>query len=512
MTLNLNIPSLKDKPFITAETRPEIISASLERLQSNNALDFAAHLRGELTVLNRQKLSASTRIQALNIYRSNAINTANLLTHEFSNASLPLHDIAKLAANAAEGLWQELGFGYKLALIDLQNQLISLSRDKDTVFVITRAMHAVTEQALIYFQTYQSVPESIWVDLYQLYFCAVQMGVHHESTLDTVPSIWSQSQSNFTIDSAFKHAMLMYLANPQNLTQKEISLVSAYLAHHVHHAQITAIKPLQTTYGAFIIDLANNQAPEAYSKQKELPDPHTDILLQTIELVRNIHSHLNQIQNQTLPIDCGIPESANIEDYNHLLTHLIKHLGITPKRQFKRSKKIGELDLVTGIDAAHFLSSKDSHPHQTAVKASRWHLINMSATGMCIRRHAQAEKNIKIGHLISIRLQGEHNWALGVVRWAHCGNRGALVIGIQLIAPFTQSAIASGKNDTLLEKTLVLPQAATQKSQSLIVARGTFSPGLRLNIQWGKEIHPIIFTRLIERTQQYDRIQYKMVA
>ena len=165
--------------------------------------------------------------------------------------------------------------------------------------------------------------------------------------------------------------------------------------------------PLETAYGAFIISLAMNNPPEPYSKQKDAPDPNVDILLQTIDLVRNVHNNLNELQSNHLPNDGSIPHDANRDDYIHLLTHLIKHLGITPKRQFKRSEKYGELELVTGIPAAHFLSGDDVHDanvaltstgtvlstnHHAQITTSRWQILNMSATGMCIRRHPTAEK------------------------------------------------------------------------------------------------------------------------
>ncbi len=523
MALNLNIPELKEKPLIIAETRPSKISLSLENLQTNNALDVAAHLRAELSILNRQKVSANARVQALDIYRSSLINTTQLLAKDYNNAALPLHDKAKLAASSAEHLWQELGYGYKLALIDLQNQLIKLGRDKDTVHVIQHALYAVSEQALVYFQTYTALPSHIWEDLYQLYFCAVQLGIQHQVISDHKINTWSNAQIAFSIENAFKHALLMFLSNPQNLTQKEIRLTSEYLAHHVRDAQITAVTPLETAYGAFIISLGANNPPESYSKQKDAPDPSVDILLQTIDLVRVVHNNLNELQNNHLPSDGSIPHDCNREDYVHLLTHLIKHLGITPKRQFKRSEKYGELELVSGIPASHFISNDGAtdmhgalafsekliHSNQSQMTTSRWQILNMSATGMCIRRHPSAEKNIKIGSLISLKIRGEHHWALGVVRWANCGNRDALMIGVQLIAPYAQSASLSSDKWDHDEMALVLPQMTAVKELSTIIApKGTFEAARRLYLKWNDQSYPIILTKLLDRTQHFERMQF----
>jgi hypothetical protein len=170
MALNLNIPALKDNPIIIAETRPQKISQLLTTLHSNNPLDIASHLHGELEILNRQKISSGSRVQALDAYRPLLISTIHALAEDYSNAALPLHDKAKLAAAAVESLWLELGYGYKLALVDLQNQLIKLGTDKSSAHAIQRAIHAISEHALVYYQTYVSPPEHIWSDLHQIIF------------------------------------------------------------------------------------------------------------------------------------------------------------------------------------------------------------------------------------------------------------------------------------------------------------------------------------------------------
>src|SRR6476620_2308599 len=122
MALKLHIPALKDNPIIIADTRVPKITQTLAHIHSESPLDIASHLHIELDILNRQKVSPHQRLQALDTYRPLLISTAKVLAEDYCNAALPLHDKAKLAAAAAESLWRELGYGYKLALIDLQNQ------------------------------------------------------------------------------------------------------------------------------------------------------------------------------------------------------------------------------------------------------------------------------------------------------------------------------------------------------------------------------------------------------
>lgn len=526
MALNLNIPALKDNPIIIAETRPQKISQLLTILHSNNPLDIASHLHGELEILNRQKISPGSRVQALDTYRPLLISTTHALAEDYSNAALPLHDKAKLAATAVESLWLELGYGYKLALIDLQNQLIKLGTDKSSAHAIQRAIHAISEHALVYYQTYVSPPEHIWSDLHQLYFCAIKLGIQNIKVEIEKTVAGPASNLTTTIESTYKHALLMSLADPQHLTQKNIRLIAEYLAFHVDNATISAVAPLEFTNGCFIINLSSNKPPVPYSKQKDAPDPNTDILLQTLDLVVAIHQDLNTLQNNQLPKDGGVPADANRNEYIDLLTYLIKHWGMTQKRIFSRTKTSGELELVSGISAIHHVSNDvtgNSTPASIqasdgklnishATQPSLWKIVNISAVGMSIRRHPTAEKNIRIGGLLGFKTKDEHNWSLGLVRWANCGSKDRLDIGVQLIAPRAQSAMARIEASHYHEMVLLLPEITAVKQPATIIAPvGTFEPARQLSIAYDNITHIVMLTKVIERSYQFERIQYSTI-
>lgn len=528
MALNLNIPALKDDPIIIAETRPQRISQKLEILHSRNPLDIAAHLHGELEILNRQRVSPSTRVQALDAYRAVLINTAHTLAEDYSNAALPLHDKAKLAASATESLWLELGYGYKLALVDLQNQLIKLGTDKTSAHAIQRAMHAVAEHATVYYQTYFSPPEHIWGDLHQLYFCAVKLGIQNikiaaEKSVETSNAAFSTS-----IESTYKHALLMSLADPQHLTQKNVRLAAEYLAFHVEDARISAVAPLEVTTSSFIVNLTSNKPPIPYSKQKNAPNPDVDILLQTLDLVIGIHQDLNTLQSNQLPKNGGIPANANIDEYVDLLTYLIKHWGLTQKRIFNRTQTNGDIELVSGLPAIYQVTNNNTSNNveniksanattqenaQPAIHPSRWHIINISAVGMSVRRHPTAEKNIRIGALIGFKSKDEQNWSLGLVRWASCGSKDRLDIGVQIIASRVQSAMVRIGNSQYDEMALLLPEIVAVKQLATIVARvGTYEPARQISVTYNGNTHLIMLTKLVERSHLFERIQYSVIS
>ncbi|MDP1595552.1 MAG: hypothetical protein Q8S46_05745 [Methylotenera sp.] len=534
MALNLNIPDLQDDPIFIAETRPQKIKAALAVLKTENAMDMATYLQAELETLNRQKVSASSRLQALDCYRPHLMRTVLALAESYRKSALPLHDEANLAATTAGALWLELGYGYKLALVDLQNQLIKLGTDKNSAHAIQYAMHAIAEHALVYYQTYVIPPAHIWSDFHQLYFCAVLLDIQNisvqhaymatEKNID--PNLASASLAT-SIENTYKHALLMSLAEPQHLIQQDIRLIAEYLAHYIHHTQISAVTALDNISGAFIIDLSSNKPPTPYSKQNNQPNPLTDILFQTIDLVRTMHQDLSQLQRHQLPKNGSIPADANRDDYAELLTYLIKHWGITPQRIFNRSLKNGDVDLVVGISDIWQASEQgiinnnaNNHPISDIsstlsfpARPSRWKTLNISATGILLRRHHTAEKNIRIGDLIGIKGKGEPHWSIGIIRWANCGNRDRLDIGVQFIAPQAHSAVATMSGRCQDERVLLLPEIAAIKQAATIIApRGTHEPARQLTLTYNSKIIKIMLTMLVERSHFAERIQYSIVG
>lgn len=506
MALILNLPILKENPVIVAETRPQKISLYLTSLRAQNPQELASYLLSELSTLNRQKVSPTNRIQALDTYRPMLINTCHALAEHYSDAALPLHSQEKAAASAAESLWLELGYGYKLALVDLQNQLFKIGNN--TAHCIQHAMHAIAEQALVYYQTYVTPPSHLWGDLHQLYFCAVQLGVQNQTLLDI--------DQQTTIENTYVHALLMSLADTQHLSQQNIRLAATFLANHLKDTHISAVAPLESTAGAFVIDLKSNQPPVAFSKRQTFPDPATDILLLTIDLVRALHLQLSNLQNNQLV-------SATRENEIDLLTYLIMHWGITPKRLFRRLPKNGDLELVTGIADIQQVSNPNmaiNQPEGKQIKPilpSRWQILNISASGMSIRRHPTAEKNIRIGSLVGIKTKNEAQWSLAVVRWANCKSRDKLDIGLELIAPQTDCATASiaaptadqqGRNETVL---LVPENTATKQTASIIVPRGTYATARQLTLKHKNVIQYALLTKLIDRTQHFEQVQYSVI-
>jgi hypothetical protein len=525
MPLSLKIPALVDKPLILAERRPQKITQFINNLPTSNPLEAASALLEEMQILNRQKVTPDIRVKTLEIYRPALVNIAGMLSTQYCNAPLPLPQLAKKYAGAAESLWLELGYGYKLALVDQQNKLFSLGGSKSTSLVVQRAVEAMSQLAMVYYQTYVTTPGSVWSDLHQLYFYAAQ-----QSLQDIEVPTGSGSSNMTTVDLSYKQALLMALADPQHLSPNDIKQVADYVARHAKHTQLQGLGLLENPAGIFLISLNTDKPPIPYIKNGEQTDAGNDILFITIKLARLVHKHLQMLQSGNLPNNSDLPTNATDPRYQDMLTYLIKHWGASPKRIFNRSRKTNSVELGIGVATAHYfvngeqlyvapaeandateISDNTSNTldfSQQKFKPSRWQVLNISAGGMALRKFPLSEGNIRVGELLSVKDNGASHWSVGVLRWAN-NNDYELEIGAQLIAPEAKAAGARASHQNKFEPVLILAGVPTLKQPaSIIAACGMYSPARVIDLDEAGKISRVMVTKLIERTSSFERFQY----
>lgn len=523
MAVRLKIPAVVEKPLIPAETRPQKIAQFIHGLSAATSAEAASTLLEELENMNRQAVASDVRLKALETYRPAVMNLAEQLANHYCNAPLPLPPVAKKAATTAESLWQELGYGYKLALIDQQSKLFNLASKKSVAFIVYRAIEAVSQLAMVYYQTYFSPPGSVWSDLHQLYLYAVRQSLH-----DTEIVVDDASRASVTVELAYKRALLMPLADPQHLAPNDIKQVADYIDRFAQHAQLQGLGVLENPAGIFIVSLDTDKPPVPYVKNSEQTDAETDILLITVDLARLIHKHLQMLRAGNPPPSSGLPVNANDSHYQTMLAYLIQHWGVSPKRVFNRSRKNDMVELGIGIGAAHYFMNGQQHYAPPAedtteisvhgdqagtaaprnYRASRWQVLNISAGGMALRKLPAVEETVRVGELLSVRNEKESRWSVGVLRWANNGAE-QLEVGAQLIAPEAKAAGARAVDKKRFEPVLILPGVTALKQTSSIVAgNGLYSPARVLELDEGGKVSRIMVTKLIERTNSFERFQF----
>ena len=502
MSINLNLPSLDHNPVLLAEIRPNKIAEFIERIPFNNIFSAATVLLEEMQILNRQKVSADSRTKALELYRPAVIRITDELSKQYiSNNVVPMQSKVKSCASAAELLWLELSYGYKMAWVDTQNKRLSIGTNKTSALIIQRAVDSLNQLCLVYYNIYFTPPASIWSDLHQLYFSAVQQN------LDMIEVSEPQDKNNVgSVNLAYVHTLLVALANPQHLAKADIQRVFHYLSNLAELGIVRGIGSIDDTSGLFLIKLDSNKPPIPFLKSQSTPNASNDILLITLDIARKMHQHLQLLKSGKLPPDNILPADAVESHYEDLLTYLIKHLGATPKRLFSRAKKDNKVHLVFGIADIH--QTLDSSTKNTT-KISVWQVQNTSASGYALKKFQSSEVSVKVGDFVTMKESTTSDWSIAVLRWIIADEQNQLNIGLQLIAPNVNAISIKSAKLTHFENALILPEISGLKQPMTIVAsRGIYSPALVIDMMQDGIVRQVLATKLIERTASVERFQF----
>ena len=513
MPISLKLPALDDNPILLAETRPSKISEFIENLPYGDPIRAAGDLVEELQIINSQKVAFSNRINALELYRPAAIQIHHTLIPHFSGASLPLSKNELAFAKAAEYLWQEIAYGYKSALVDLQNKILNINNSKSTALVVQRAIHALKEISFINYLMYHIPSSAIWSELHQLYFCALQQSAEKIKVKETLADVVESS-----VNETYIQVLLLSLTNPFHLTNADIVKADAYLARISADAELRPLGFIEDPTGIFLINLDSNKPPTAFVKNRDLPNNETDILLVTVNLARRIHTHLKTLQGGAVPSDNSLPKTAIKENYEDLLAQLIKHFGKAPLRFFTRSKRSDGIELAVGMQAAHHFIPKTGVEIKrllapgTAHHPSRWQILNVSAGGYALRKFNSSQVNLYVGDIAAIKNSKTLSWELGVLRWAVVNELNQLDAGFELISPAATAINVESANATATSIGLLLPElSALKQTASIIVPYGSYTLGETLTLTDKDVTTKVLITKLVERTATFERFQFSLI-
>lgn len=526
MSLRLNVPAIEEKPAIPVETRPQHIQELIASLPQNNHRAAARLLLDELEGLNRQQFSVDVRLTALELYRPAIFIAVHGLSRQYCNQSLPLQETARIQAELAQQLFTELAIGYKQAILTEEDRLFTIGDDNQLALLLQRALDALGRLLRIHHLIYSPPPAGIWSELHLLYLHALQLSLQNL----TVPDEHGESSINLV----YKHALLLSMATPSNLNSLDIERVIEYLDRFANLAQLHPLGIPDKTAGIFLVHLKSDIPPIPLAKNTKDADTRTDILLITIELARQVHHHISQLQLEARPIILDLPNEAMADQrYRDMLQYLLKHWGNPPKRVFQRAEKNSAIDMCMGMSAIHyflelesskkpglptsketlvtvsFASSPIDNGGDAIFKSARWMVVNESPGGLALSKSPTSQDSLRIGELLGLKPDHAGQWGLAIVRWATNGESGPLQIGAQMIAPSAKNATIHAADLPQAEPALLLPElAALKQPATLITARGVYKPARTLQLEEKGQKADIMLTRLVERTTNFERFQF----
>lgn len=529
MPLQLTLPELDEKnPNLNPEIRPRQVESWLEKLPFGNPLEAGRMMGDGLTTLNRVKLDFNTRWELSELYRNTILSLWPALETQYRDNTLPLRNKGQLAAKLAKTLANEMAYTYKILLKQRIDKKINFSGNKQLIQLMQRVQHALARLLAISYHTYSAPPKKVWLEMHQIYQCALEQKLEDEMIMEGGVSR--------SISVWYKQALLLSLSDPFRLVRGNFDRVLEYLARYGHLAQLSRTAPDNKKIAAmFVINPHQDTPPQPLSKVKA--DSTDDIFLNSFDLIITLERQHKKLENGVSPKALDLPNYAAEPSYLALLKHLIRNWGIGTKRGSQRIQSTSKIEVCIGMSSIwYFLNNQKTfvNPDYPAISIDtdtlappaknrrvsveptynyqEWMVVNQSTEGFTLKQITGNSSNLHVGEVVALRANSSAAWYVGVVRWIQSNGPEDLDFGVQVLAP-TASPVAIkpvvAKAEQIYLTAILLPAVpALKRSASLIAPVGNFRNQREFSLFEKGKTRVVRAVQLIEQTADFEQFQF----
>jgi hypothetical protein len=489
---------------LSADAAPDFVDppsckAWLAHLPLANVAAAQQAMLAQLAQFARLPTTPANRLAVLEALRE-ALHFVQLeQAKRFAYRALPLGESESAAFELTSRLWDEMRAGYQRC------QQAAAEGD-----AAARAHAALASQRLVaccglkmlaHYRACHEVPGQDWSALHQAYARAEQLEVAEEPVKDFLSREASESSPRIS----YARALLVGLANPNQLAQRQLSFVSFLLERWAAKLEISS-RPLDDAPAPLIVDLGGESCAQRMAGEGSLPASVR--YLGTRALSKSLRGRVDLLRKGESPAKLGLGEDCVQPGCEQLLVHLYRQwCEPRPGRGVERRRVSQSAAVCAGIAAVHACLAGAGTPEA-------WEVADDSAAGLrLVRGTAHSGERYAHGQLLAVRPADAHGYMLGQLRWLMRTHAGALHAGVKLL-PGTPTAIAvratglNAQDDGYVPALALSGVPALGAPAALVLPAGWFKPR-RVIDRLDGDSRRVRLTELLERGLDFERVAYE---
>lgn len=336
-------PAPEDSFFLDVEE----VDAWISNLPIANTGETSKHTFKALVELNRLEISNLKRTKIANMFRPVVRHIASNLRKYFLDVPVPLAAKNQKVVILCREMHMELANSYKIIIDRMASGQAEKYQKKLMIVALHQAIHYLSKVLYYSVIVYNPYPGNIWREINQLYLFAEQNSIsdiHIKQGRDG-------QESASTIRELYKNTILLSLASPYGLRQKELENLFENITEWSGYIRLLTPRSEAEDGGKFFVETDKDNPPFHISMQKD-KDNKFCLLIEITQLVQHLRTELKTIYaNHTK----GSIFTKDIQITAPLLRKIIKSLTYEPQRDFIRTNLNFELDTAVGISDIHSL-------------------------------------------------------------------------------------------------------------------------------------------------------------
>ncbi len=406
----LVIPEQKNDPVLLTSFAEVALQQWVAELPTANPGLSTRLFQDLLAELIALEMPPATRLSALELLRQPLMVIEDYLRSRLIKFGFPKGEVEKKIFGLVVLIEKQFTIGYWIVVRDLTRREVGWLQGKNTALAIQRTVKGLSSIVISHYMMGYPVPDWIWFDLHSLYKLAVKLG-KESSRVGDQAGMFSKSSS---IADSYKQILLLSLAYPSSLMQREFELVYEFIEKVSDLVEVEK-KPVADQAAQCVILLDEDLPPSFSSASDDGKDRRTDAVKLYLDLTK-LHKVVRQSEKfcskdearfSSLDARKNQTQKLSAELFDYLMQ---RWQGLEPQGTAFFTDRLNRY-LAIGLDATHELQDLTHPPSPGLEVLAETH--SDRALFCCFDK----EGLLSIGSLVSFRKTDAmmHQRTLGVV-------------------------------------------------------------------------------------------------
>ena len=527
-------------PELSPAAAPRFVDAVsckewLQQLPLANVGAAQRDLLDQIEEFNTFPTSAGNRLGVMETLRE-AVNFVQVeQAKRFMSRPLPMADAEKAVFGDTIELWEQMRLGYLRCLE------AALGRDsgmRAQAALITQRLGAYIGLKMFhYHRAYRELSPQDWRALHEVYAHAERLGVAEEAVKDYL----NRDIHDTSPRIAYARAVLMAMASPQELVQRQLTFVAFLLERWAVKLEVSK-SPVAEEKGVLplVADLAGERCPSRGDLKAAEPR-----FLDARKLAKSLRNRVGLLRKGESPAKLALGEDCVQPSCEQLLVFLFRQWCQMKPAPAERRAAAKPAQLCTEIAAIHHYISGGA-PRRAVVDHTKltqtqrleletlgrlrtapdeeysnvqgfmledWLVDDDTPQELRVRRPAGvAGKRYVHGQLVAVRPADGKGFLLGQVRWLICSAEGELRLGIKPIpgapASIALNPLGLNEKERSVQGLSLGAVPVLKEPPSLLLPTGSFKPERIFQLP-GDPPKNLKLTELLERGADFERVAYQ---
>jgi len=221
----LVIPTQQNNPLRLKEFEAKALQHWVAELPTANPGLATRLLHDFLIDFNTIEMTVQLRLEALELLRPSVHVIEDYLRSRLIKAGFPKEENDKKILTVLIAIEKEFTIGYWMVLKELTKRSAGWFQGKNTALAIQRCIKGLSSIVVSHFIMSMPIPDWVWIDLHSLYNLSVKI----KHSADKVANDIGQANKASSPEDCYRQILLLSLADPTGLMQKELLLVYSFI-------------------------------------------------------------------------------------------------------------------------------------------------------------------------------------------------------------------------------------------------------------------------------------------